>query len=57
MWVQAHGLVILVITGALDRAAIDAHLPALATAIFVACGDNPEDAAASVAAGWAPPQA
>lgn len=56
MWVQAHGLVILVITGALDREALDVHLPALATAIFVACGDNAEDAAASVAAGWTPPQ-
>jgi len=57
MWVQAHGLVILAVTGVLDPQAIDEHLPALGTAIFVACGDTPEDAAASVAAGWTPPEA
>ncbi|TYP86587.1 TetR/AcrR family transcriptional regulator [Blastococcus xanthinilyticus] len=50
-WVVGHGLVSLVATGPLPRAALD-HGPVLLTALLTACGDDPQRCRASVERGW-----
>lgn len=51
-WAFGHGLVTLVLTGVLPRAALDAHAPAMAAALFVAAGDEQDRCQRSVQAGW-----
>ncbi|MBB3087000.1 TetR/AcrR family transcriptional regulator [Geodermatophilus sabuli] len=53
IWAAGHGLAMLVLTGALPVEALDAHAPAMVTALCVAAGDREERAARSVRAGWA----
>jgi AcrR family transcriptional regulator len=52
IWVAGHGLAMLVLTGALPAEALDAHAPAMVTALVVAAGDREERARRSVHAGW-----
>jgi AcrR family transcriptional regulator len=52
-WVVAHGVVDLVVNGALPPGAVDEHLPPVFTALLVALGDGPRKAARSVTNGWA----
>lgn len=52
-WASGHGLTMLVLTGVLTREALLTQSPAIAQALFVAAGDEPERCAASVRAGWA----
>lgn len=52
LWALTHGMVMLVLTGALGREVLAAHLPAMATAAFVGFGDEADAAGASAAAGW-----
>ena len=56
-WATGHGLVMLVLTGVLPRAALGVHAPAVAAALFVAAGDDEERCRRSVAAGWTAPLA
>ena len=42
----------LVLTGVLPRTALDDHVEATATALFVAAGDDPERCRRSVRQGW-----
>ena len=51
-WAFGHGLVMLVLTGVLPRSTLDAHVPAMATALFVAAGDEEGRCQRSVHAGW-----
>jgi len=51
-WVMGHGLTMLVLTGVLPRDALDVHVVPMATALFVAAGDAPEDCERSVRRGW-----
>lgn len=51
-WAAGHGLTLLVLTGVLSPAVLDLHVPATATALFVAAGDQPDRCQASVRAGW-----
>lgn len=51
-WAVAHGVVDLVVNGALPPGAADEHLPQVFTALLVALGDGPRRAARSVRAGW-----
>lgn len=51
-WATGHGLTMLVLTGVLPRAALEAHVPAAATALFVAAGDQQDLCRESVRAGW-----
>jgi AcrR family transcriptional regulator len=53
MWAMAHGMVMLVLTGALELDKLRAHLPAMSAAGFTGFGDDPRAARASAAAGWA----
>jgi AcrR family transcriptional regulator len=52
LWATGHGLTMLALTGVLPREALAAHAPAVATALFVAAGDDEERCRRSVAAGW-----
>lgn len=52
LWVVGHGLTTLVLSGVLPRAALDAHGPAMVTALLVAAGDDERRCAASVRSGW-----
>lgn len=52
-WAFGHGLVTLVLTGVLPRAALDAHAPAMANVLFIAAGDEERRCRRSVQAGWA----
>jgi AcrR family transcriptional regulator len=52
LWAAGHGLVMLVLTGVLPEDAIDLHGPALATAVFLEAGDDPERCRRSVRTGW-----
>jgi AcrR family transcriptional regulator len=52
LWAAGHGLTMLVLTGALPPEALDAHAPALVTALVVAAGDRGDRAERSVRAGW-----
>lgn len=50
-WAQGHGLIMLVLTGVLPRAAL-LELPPMATALFVAAGDGADRCRRSVRDGW-----
>jgi AcrR family transcriptional regulator len=52
LWAFGHGLTMLVLTGVLPSRALDEHVPAMATALFVASGDEPTRCRASVDQGW-----
>jgi AcrR family transcriptional regulator len=52
LWAGGHGLVMLVVTDVLPRAALTAHGPALNAAVLIAAGDDPHRCAASVQRGW-----
>jgi AcrR family transcriptional regulator len=53
IWASGHGLASLVVSGVLPADALDAHAPAVVTALLVAAGDEPARCAASVRDGWA----
>ncbi|MGY1619890.1 TetR/AcrR family transcriptional regulator [Geodermatophilus sp. SYSU D00691] len=55
-WAAGHGLAMLVVTGVLGGDALDVHGPALATAVFLEAGDQPEPCRRSVTAGWELPR-
>lgn len=55
-WISGHGLTMLVLTGVLPHEALDLHAPAIATALFVAAGDDETRCRRSVRAGWSPPK-
>ena len=52
LWAAGHGLVMLVLTGALREEAVTLQGPALATAVFLEAGDEPERCRRSVRTGW-----
>lgn len=54
-WVAGHGLTMVVLTGVLPHEALDLHAPAIATALFVAAGDDDKSCRRSVRAGWSSP--
>ena len=54
LWAAGHGLLMLVLTGVLPEEAVAQHGPALAVAVFLEAGDEPERCRRSVAAGWSP---
>ncbi|MGY1603071.1 TetR/AcrR family transcriptional regulator [Geodermatophilus sp. SYSU D00815] len=56
LWAAGHGLAMLVVTGVLPADALDAHGPALATAVCLEAGDEPERCRRSVAGGWRVPR-
>lgn len=51
-WASGHGLVMLVLTGALPREMLTAHTPGTAAALFIDADDEASRCRASVAAGW-----
>jgi AcrR family transcriptional regulator len=51
-WASGHGLIMLALTGVLPSEAVAAHAPTVATALFVAAGDDKERSRRSVRAGW-----
>ena len=51
-WAFGHGLAMLVVTGVLPPAALEDHVTPVATALFVAAGDEPTRCRRSVRAGW-----
>lgn len=55
-WVAGHGLTMLVLTGVLPHEALDVHAPTIATALFVAAGDDEKGCRRSVRAGWSSPK-
>jgi hypothetical protein len=50
-WAMGHGVTMLVLTAALPRA-LDVHVPAMATALSVSAGDDPDDCRRSARSGW-----
>jgi AcrR family transcriptional regulator len=52
VWAGGHGLLMLVLTDVLPRAALTAHGPAMVVAVLTAAGDDPRRCAASVQRGW-----
>jgi AcrR family transcriptional regulator len=52
LWATGHGLTMLVLTGVLPPSVLEAHLPAAATALFIAAGDQQDRCRESVRAGW-----
>jgi AcrR family transcriptional regulator len=56
LWAMTHGVVMLVLNGALPEAALDDHLPPMYAAQLVAWGDGPRKAPASVERGWRRPR-
>jgi AcrR family transcriptional regulator len=52
LWATGHGLIMLVLTGVLPEDALGLHAPAVATALFVAAGDDEDRCRRSVRAGW-----
>lgn len=52
LWSTGHGLIMLVLTGVLPGDALRVHTPAVATALFVAAGDQEDRCRRSVQAGW-----
>jgi hypothetical protein len=52
---MAHGMVMLVLTGALARADLGRHLPPMWAAAYVGFGDKPRPAGQSAEAGWSEP--
>ncbi len=57
LWAPTHGMTMLVLTGAIDLAALAENLPPMCVSAFVGHGDRPATARRSVAAGWRPPSA
>lgn len=55
LWAIAHGMLMLVLTGALPLDSLKANLPAMTAAAYVSFGDRPDLARQSVDAGWATP--
>ena len=53
LWAAGHGLTMLVLTGVLPQETLPDHSRAVAYALFVAAGDEPDRCRRSVAAGWA----
>ena len=51
-WATGHGLIMLALTGVLPSHAVAAHAPTVATALFVAAGDDERRCRRSVRAGW-----
>ncbi len=51
-WATGHGLIMLALTGVLPAHAVAAHAPTIATALFVAAGDDQHRCRRSVEAGW-----
>ena len=51
-WAFGHGLAMLVLTGVLPHDALDEHVTPVATALFVAAGDEEARCRRSVRAGW-----
>lgn len=51
-WAMGHGVTMLVLTGVLPREALGVHVPAMATALFVAAGDERDSCRRSVRSGW-----
>ena len=51
-WASGHGVTSLAVTGVLAPAELRRHAPQLAVAVFVAAGDDPEQAQRSVTAAW-----
>jgi len=51
-WIFGHGILMLILTGAVDESALAQHVPATARALFVAAGDEPIACARSVRLGW-----
>lgn len=54
-WATGHGIISLVLTGVLPRAALDEHVPPMMVALLVAAGDREDRARRSVARGWSIP--
>lgn len=52
LWGMTHGMVMLVLTGALALDRMVTHLPAMVVAAYVGFGDRPKLARRSVEAGW-----
>lgn len=52
LWAMTHGVISLVLAGALPEAALDEHLPPMYVAQLIAWGDGPRKAPASVKRGW-----
>jgi len=55
LWASTHGMVMLVLTGALVRADLGRHLPPMWAAAYVGFGDKPGLARQSAEAGWTEP--
>jgi hypothetical protein len=51
-WAAGHGVTMLVLTGALPAAALEAHARELAVAVLVNAGDDVRRCRRSVRAGW-----
>lgn len=51
-WASGHGIVSLAVTGVLPVAELSRHAPAVAAALFIAAGDDPVRAHASVRSAW-----
>jgi AcrR family transcriptional regulator len=55
LWGMTHGMVMLVLTGALDRADLGRHLPPMWAAAYVGFGDRVRSARRSAEDGWMEP--
>jgi hypothetical protein len=55
LWGMTHGMVMLVLTGALVRADLGRHLPPMWAAAYVGFGDKTQPARRSAEAGWQEP--
>ncbi len=53
-WASGHGLLMLNLTGVLNRQTLDAQAQAIAIALCIAAGDSEAACQRSVAAGWRP---
>ena len=56
LWGMTHGMVMLVLTGALVRADLGRHLPPMWAAAYVGFGDKAQPAGRSAEAGWVEPR-
>lgn len=57
LWAPTHGMTMLVLTGAIEIAALVENLPPMCVWAFVGHGDRPAAARRSVTAGWRAPTA